>query len=84
MAFFMHAFLLQNSIEEQIAATAYLDLIMRSATEPGLLLSLVKFLLEKLYDGKRILDVLISRINGPPKVTTNRTKIFFFYSFFFS
>lgn len=58
---------------------------MRSATEPGLLLSLVKFLLEMNYDNRRILDILISRINGPSKVlkcypcTLQMLKYFFFF-----
>lgn len=61
--------LLQNSIEEQIAATAYLDLLLRSVTDPGLLMSVVKFLLEVIYDGKRILHILINRINDKSNVS---------------
>lgn len=56
-------------MEEQIAASAYLDLLLRSVTEPGLLMSLIKFLLEVIYDGKRILHILIQRIKDNSRVT---------------
>ncbi|KAH0557810.1 FHIP family protein AAEL005291 isoform X1 [Cotesia glomerata] len=55
--------LLQTSLDESVAATAYLDLFFRSTTNSGLLRVLVKFLLEKNYDGCRILDTLIQRIS---------------------
>jgi Retinoic acid induced 16-like protein len=44
----------------------YLDLILRSVTEPGLLSIMIKFLLdEEKFDEQRIIDVLIERINSP-------------------
>lgn len=44
---------------------AYLDLIMRSVTEPGLIQVIVKFLLDtEKFDGQRILDVLVERLNS--------------------
>jgi Retinoic acid induced 16-like protein len=44
---------------------AYLDLILRSVTEPGLMRIFVKFLLDDdKFDGQRIIDVLIERINS--------------------
>lgn len=44
---------------------AYLDLIVRSITEPGLIQIIVKFLLdEDKFDGQRILDVLVERLNS--------------------
>ncbi|KAJ9590796.1 hypothetical protein L9F63_016182, partial [Diploptera punctata] len=55
--------LLQSTVEELVAATAYFDLFLRSITDPGLLYSFVRFLLEDKYDGERILDSLIQRIN---------------------
>ncbi|PSN55373.1 hypothetical protein C0J52_01825 [Blattella germanica] len=55
--------LLQSTVEELVAATAYFDLFLRSITDPGLLYSFVRFLLEDKYDGERILDNLIQRIN---------------------
>lgn len=43
---------------------AYLDLIVRSVTEPGLLGVFVRFLVDVgKYDGQRILDVLVERIS---------------------
>ncbi|CAD7081204.1 unnamed protein product [Hermetia illucens] len=56
---------LQTNIESQISAMAYLDLIMRSVTEPGLLKVFIKFLFdEEKFDGQRIIDVLIDRVNS--------------------
>uniref|UniRef100_U5EYG6 FHF complex subunit HOOK-interacting protein C-terminal domain-containing protein n=1 Tax=Corethrella appendiculata TaxID=1370023 RepID=U5EYG6_9DIPT len=55
----------QTNIESQISAMAYLDLIIRSISEPGMLHIIVKFLLEdEKFDGQRILDVLIERLNS--------------------
>lgn len=57
-------------MDSQIAAMVYFDLILRSVTEPGLLNLMIKFLLDgQKFDGQRIIDVLIERINSPdPKV----------------
>lgn len=54
--------LLQTTVGEQIAATAYLELIMRTVTQPGLLYALLQFLLQVEYDGHRLLSILIQRI----------------------
>lgn len=44
---------------------AYLDLILRSVTEPALLKIFVKFLLDDTkFDGDRILDVLVERLSS--------------------
>nr|XP_029721101.1 UPF0518 protein AAEL005291 isoform X2 [Aedes albopictus] len=57
--------ILQTNVESQISAMAYLDLIVRSVTEPGLIQIVVKFLLdEEKFDGQRILDVLVERLNS--------------------
>ncbi|KYN07239.1 hypothetical protein ALC62_01797 [Cyphomyrmex costatus] len=53
-----------TTVEELVAATAYFDLFLRSVTDPGLLRSLVKFLLEDNYEDCRILDCLIQRISS--------------------
>ncbi|XP_076644393.1 FHIP family protein AGAP011705 isoform X2 [Halictus rubicundus] len=53
-----------TTVDELVAATAYFDLFLRSVTEPGLLRSLVRFLLEDNYDEYRILDTLIQRISS--------------------
>ncbi|XP_043267925.1 FHIP family protein CG3558 isoform X2 [Venturia canescens] len=55
---------LTTTVEELVSATAYFDLFLRSVTDPGLLRSLVRFLLEDNYDLCRILDSLIQRISS--------------------
>ncbi|XP_068144021.1 FHIP family protein GK23746 isoform X1 [Drosophila tropicalis] len=56
----------QTNIDSQISAMSYLDLILRSITEPGLLRAFVKFLLDtEKFDGERILDALVERLNSP-------------------
>ncbi|XP_014216802.1 UPF0518 protein AGAP011705 isoform X2 [Copidosoma floridanum] len=56
--------LLQTSVDELVAATAYFDLFLRYVDEPGLLRSLIRFLLEENYDDNRILDHLIKRMSS--------------------
>ncbi|XP_030384741.1 UPF0518 protein CG3558 isoform X2 [Scaptodrosophila lebanonensis] len=57
--------ILQTNIDSQISAMSYLDLILRSITEPGLLRAFVKFLLDtEKFDGERILDALVERLNS--------------------
>nr|XP_012233119.1 PREDICTED: UPF0518 protein CPIJ015043-like isoform X2 [Linepithema humile] len=53
-----------TTVEELVAATAYFDLFLRSVTHPGLLRSLIRFLIEDNYDDCRILDSLIKRISS--------------------
>ncbi|KMY87792.1 FHIP family protein CG3558 isoform X2 [Drosophila simulans] len=58
--------ILQTNIDSQISAMSYLDLILRSITEPGLLRAFVRFLLDtEKFDGERILDALVERLNSP-------------------
>ncbi|XP_029834832.2 FHF complex subunit HOOK interacting protein 1B isoform X3 [Ixodes scapularis] len=54
----------QNTMEEIVTATSYLDLFLRTVTEPQLLLVFFRFLLTERYEGHRILTTLISRIGG--------------------
>lgn len=58
------AALLQNNIQEQVAATAYLELIIRTVTEPGLLHAVLQFLIKVKYDEERLLNMLIQRIQS--------------------
>ena len=60
--------LLQNSMDEVIAATAYLDLFLRRITEPTLLKCFLKFILVEKNDEIVILDSLITRINSNSRV----------------
>lgn len=55
--------LLQINVYEQVAATAYLELILRTVSDTGLLHSLLQFLLNIDFDGEKILgiELLISR-----------------------
>lgn len=56
---------LQTNFESQIAAMAYLDLILRSVTEPALLKIFVRFLLDdSKFDGQRILDTLVEHLSS--------------------
>ncbi|XP_043641256.1 FHIP family protein GE18198 isoform X2 [Drosophila teissieri] len=58
--------ILQTNIDSQISAMSYLDLILRSITEPGLLRAFVRFLLDtEKFDGERIIDALVERLNSP-------------------
>lgn len=52
----------QNTIEEIIATTAYLELCLRTVTEPDLLQVFLKFIFTEKFDGQRILDTLTTRI----------------------
>lgn len=51
-----------NTIEEIIATTAYLELCIRTVTEPELLQVFLKFIFTEKFDGQRILDTLTTRI----------------------
>lgn len=57
----------ENSREEVIAATAYLELFLRKTTEPNLLRTFLKFILVEQNDEIVILDSLITRINSSSK-----------------
>lgn len=58
----------QLTLEEVMATTAYLDLFLRSVTEPALLQTLLSFVLLHQHEGVHILDTLVSRINTPFQV----------------
>ena len=56
-------------MEEVIAATAYLDLFIRTATEPSLVRAFVKFVTTEKYDDVSILESLITRIQSNSRVS---------------
>ena len=58
----------QNSLEEVATATAYLDLFLRTITEPSLMSTFLRFILTEKHDEIVILDSLITRINSNSKV----------------
>lgn len=55
-------------MDEVIAATAYLDLFLRSIYEPALLKVFLKFILCAKIEEMSLLDTLINRINFTTKV----------------
>ncbi|XP_018918069.1 FHIP family protein GF15501 isoform X2 [Bemisia tabaci] len=57
-----------NIEEDLIVATAYFDLMLRSVTHPGLLHSLVRFTLQETYEGHRVIDALVTRINAESRL----------------
>jgi len=61
-------FSLQVTVEEVMATTAYLDLFLRSVSEPALLKIFLRFILLHRHENVHILDTLTSRINTPFRV----------------
>jgi len=59
----------QNSVEEVIASTAYLELFIRKVTDPGLLKTFLQFILVGVVDDVSIIDTLTSRVTGMPRVS---------------
>ncbi|XP_063074446.1 FHF complex subunit HOOK-interacting protein 1A [Engraulis encrasicolus] len=53
------------TLEEVMTTTAYLDLFLRSVSEPALLQTFLSFILLHRHDNVHILDTLVSRINVP-------------------
>lgn len=54
---------------------AYLDLILRSVTEPGLMKIFIRFLLEEnKFDDQRIIDVLVDRINSTDSTVSSNVR----------
>ncbi|KAG8453974.1 hypothetical protein GDO86_000558 [Hymenochirus boettgeri] len=53
------------TVEEVMTTTAYLDLFLRSVTEPILLKIFLRFILIYQHEKVHILDTLVSRINTP-------------------
>ncbi|CAM1302858.1 FAM160A1 (predicted) [Pycnogonum litorale] len=66
----------QNSVEEIETATAYLDLFVRSVTEPALMHSFLKFILTETFDGHVVIDSLIARINSHPRLSLITMSLF--------
>lgn len=58
-----------NTIEEIIATTAYLELCLRTVTEPDLLEVFLKFIFTEKFDGQSILDTLTTRLSCYKKLS---------------
>jgi len=59
----------QNSVEEVIASTAYLELFLRKVTHPGLLKTFLHFILLGRVDDVSVAESLASRITNMPRVS---------------
>lgn len=51
-----------------MTTTAYLDLFLRSISEPALLQTFLSFILLHTHDNVHVLDTLVSRVNTPFQV----------------
>ncbi|XP_061379790.1 FHIP family protein GJ17503-like isoform X2 [Danaus plexippus] len=56
--------LLQSGAAEQATAMAYLELLLRCVTSGGLLRVILHYLFTYEYDGVRVMDVLLGRLEG--------------------
>ncbi|KAJ8271846.1 hypothetical protein COCON_G00107050 [Conger conger] len=64
------------TVEEVMTTTAYLDLFLRSVTEPALLQTFLSFVLMHQYEKVHVLDTLVSRINTPFQLGTVSLALF--------
>ncbi|XP_072112158.1 FHF complex subunit HOOK-interacting protein 1A isoform X1 [Mobula birostris] len=55
----------KTTVEEVMTTTAYLDLFLRSISEPAMLQTFLSFILLHEHENVPILDTLVSRINTP-------------------
>ncbi|XP_059821008.1 FHF complex subunit HOOK-interacting protein 1A [Hypanus sabinus] len=55
----------KTTVEEVMTTTAYLDLFLRSISEPAMLQTFLSFILLHEHENLPILDTLVSRINTP-------------------
>ena len=62
------ALLIQNTMDEVIAATAYLDSFLRTINEPTLLKMFLRFILCAKIDSISLLETLIQRVQSTSKV----------------
>ncbi|KAJ8383199.1 hypothetical protein SKAU_G00039770 [Synaphobranchus kaupii] len=64
------------TLEEVMTTTAYLDLFLRSVTEPALLQTFLSFILLHRHESVHILDTLVSRVNTPFQLGTVSLALF--------
>ncbi|KAM9424447.1 FHF complex subunit HOOK-interacting protein 1A-like [Pholidichthys leucotaenia] len=64
------------TVEEVMTTTAYLDLFLRSVSEPALLQTFLSFILLHTHDNVHILDTLVSRVNTPFQLGTVSLALF--------
>ncbi|VDN41309.1 unnamed protein product [Dibothriocephalus latus] len=58
----------QDSLDEVVAATAYLELFLRRLTEPALIGVFLRFIVTAEFDSQSVLSTLISRLSSNPTV----------------
>ncbi|GFU04027.1 FTS and Hook-interacting protein [Nephila pilipes] len=58
----------QNTVEEIVATTAYLELFLRTITEPILQQMFLKFILTSTYDTHRVLNSLVDRLGAQSRL----------------
>ncbi|KAJ0033865.1 hypothetical protein NQD34_000972 [Periophthalmus magnuspinnatus] len=66
----------KTTVEEVMTTTAYLELFLRSVSEPALLQTFLSFILLHRYENVHILDTLVSRINTPFQLGTVSLALF--------
>ncbi|XP_051515092.1 FHF complex subunit HOOK interacting protein 1A [Myxocyprinus asiaticus] len=64
------------TLEEVMTTTAYLELFLRSISDPALLETFLIFILRHRHDNVNILDTLVSRINTPFQLGTVSLALF--------
>ncbi|XP_077597614.1 FHF complex subunit HOOK-interacting protein 1A-like [Stigmatopora nigra] len=64
------------TLEEVMTTTAYLDLFLRTISEPALLQTFLSFILLHSHDKVHILDTLVSRVNTPFQLGTVSLALF--------
>ncbi|KAL1023735.1 hypothetical protein UPYG_G00045360 [Umbra pygmaea] len=64
------------TLEEMMTTTAYLDLFLRSVSEPALLQTFLSFVLVHRHEKVHILDTLVCRINTPFQLGTVSLALF--------
>ncbi|XP_057710435.1 FHF complex subunit HOOK-interacting protein 1A-like isoform X2 [Corythoichthys intestinalis] len=64
------------TVEEVMTTTAYLDLFLRTISEPALLQTFLSFILLHTHDNVHILDTLVSRVNTPFQLGTVSLALF--------
>uniref|UniRef100_A0A3P8YAC8 FHF complex subunit HOOK-interacting protein C-terminal domain-containing protein n=1 Tax=Esox lucius TaxID=8010 RepID=A0A3P8YAC8_ESOLU len=64
------------TLEEVMTTTAYLDLFLRSVSEPALLQTFLTFILLHRHENVHILDTLVSRVNTPFQLGTVSLALF--------
>ncbi|KAL7061872.1 hypothetical protein AAHC03_0225 [Spirometra sp. Aus1] len=66
----------QDSVDEVVAATAYLELFLRRLTEPALIGVFLRFIITAEFDSSSVLSTLISRLNSNPTLTMVTLSLF--------